>query len=151
MDAENRQTVFISYVHDKEALTTLAGFIEKLGLKPTVLDERSSKEQTVIDKFEEQVDEAGFAIVLLTPDDVGSSKATGKRKLRARQNVIFELGYLLAGLGGERVCALYKEGVELPSGIHDVAYVPMDSADDWKLKLSQGMRKAGLPIDMSRV
>ena len=152
MDVKNRQTVFISYVHDdKEAATTLAEFIKKLGLKPTVLDEQPSKGQTIIDKFEELVGEAGFAIVLLTPEDVGSSKAAGKRKARARQNVIFELGYLLAGLGGERVCALYKEGVELPSSIRDVAYVPMDSADDWKLKLSQGMRKAGLPVDMSDV
>ena len=151
MNAKNRRNVFISHGHDEEAIATVAKFVENLGLKVTVLDKRPKKGQTIIDKFEEQVDEAGFAIVLLTPDDIGSSKATGKRKLRARQNVIFELGYLLGGLGGERVCALYKEGVELPSGIRDVAYVPMDSADDWKLKLSQGMRKAGLPIDMSNV
>jgi len=44
---------------------------------------------------------------------------------------------------------LYKEGVELPSNIRDVAHVPIDSANDWKLKLRQGMRKAGLPVDMS--
>ncbi|RKU22045.1 hypothetical protein C6500_05055 [Candidatus Poribacteria bacterium] len=62
---------------------------------------------------------------------------------------IFELGYLLGGLGRQRVCALYKEGVELPSDIRDVAYMPMDSGDDWKLKLSQDMRKAGLPVDMN--
>ena len=149
MNAKNRRNVFISHGHDEEAITTVTKFVETLGLKVTVLDKQPKKGQTIIDKFEEQVNEAGFAIVLLTPDDVGSSKATGKRKPRARQNVIFELGYLLGGLGGERVCALYKEGVELPSDIRDVAYVPMDSDDDWKLKLSQGMRKAGLPVDMS--
>ncbi len=149
MNTKNRRNVFISHGHDEEAITTVAKFVETLGVKVTVLDEQPKKGQTIIDRFEEQVDEAGFAIVLLTPDDVGSSKATGKRKPRARQNVIFELGYLLGGLGSERVCALYKEGVELPSDIRDVAYIPMDSADDWKLKLSQGMRKAGLPIDMN--
>lgn len=151
MNVKTQSKVFIAYGHDDEAKTAVAKFVETLGLKPTVLDEQPSKGRTIIDKFEEQADEAGFAIVLLTPDDVGSSKATGERKPRARQNVIFELGYLLGGLGGERVCALYKEGVELPSGIRDVAYVPMDGADDWKLKLSHGMRKAGLPIDMSWV
>lgn len=149
MDAKNQPKVFISHVHDEKAITTLAEFIENSGLKPVILDQQPSKGQTIIDKFEEQADEADFAIVLLTPDDVGSSKATGKRKPRARQDVIFELGYLLGGLGSQRVCALYKEGVELPSGICDVAYVPMDSADAWKLKLSQGMRKAGLPVNMS--
>ena len=151
MNAKNQGKIFIAYGQDKEAKTTVAKFVESLGLKPVILDQQPSKGQTIIDKFEEQADEAGFAIVLLTPDDVGSSKATGKRKLRARQNVIFELGYLLGGLGNQRVCALYKEGVELPSGIRDVAYVPMDSADDWKLKLSQGMRKAGLPVDMNKI
>ena len=147
MNAKNQGKIFISYGQDKAAKTTVAKFIESLGLKPVILDQQPSKGQTIIDKFEEQADKAGFAIVLLTPDDVGSSKATGKRKLRARQDVIFELGYLLGGLGGERVCALYKEGIELPSDIREVAYVPMDSADAWKLKLSQGMRKVGLPVD----
>lgn len=149
MEAKTQSKVFITSGHDDEAKIVVAKFVEKLGLKPTFLHEQPNKEQTILDKFEEQADEAGFAIVLLTPDDVGSSKAIGKRKPRARQNVIFELGYLLGGLGSQRVCALYKEGVELPSGIRDVAYVPMDSADDWKLKLSQGMRKAGLPVNIS--
>ena len=149
MDTKNWSKVFISYGQDKEAKTTVAKFVEDLGLKPITLDKQPSKGQTIIDKFEEQAGEAGFAIVLLTPDDIGSSKATGKRKPRARQNVILELGYFFRSLGHERVCALYKEGVELPSSIRDVAYVPMDSADGWKLKLSQEMRNAGLPIDMS--
>ena len=151
MSAKNRRNVFISHGRDEGTKTTVAKFIENLGFKPTVLDRKPSKGQTVIDKFDEQADEADFAIVLLTPDDVGSSKATGKRRPRARQDVIFELGYLIGGLGGERVCALYKEGVELPSDIRDVAYVPMDSNNDWKLKLSQGMRKAGLPVDMNKI
>ena len=151
MNAKNQGKIFISYGQDKEAKMTVPKFVESLGLKPITLDQQPSKGQTIIDKFEEQSDEAGFAIVLLTPDDVGSSKATGKRKPRARQDTIFELGYFLGGLGGERVCALYKEGVELPSDIRDVAYVPMDSDDDWKLKLRQGMHKAGLPVDMSWV
>lgn len=149
MNAKNQGKIFISYGQDKEAKTTVAKFVESLGLKPITLDQQPSKGQTIIDKFEEQADKAGFAIVLLTPDDVGSSKATGKRKPRARQDTIFELGYLLGGLGGERVCALYKEGVELPSDIRDVAYVPMDSDDSWKLKLRQGMHEAGLPVDMN--
>ena len=151
MNVKPQSKVFIAYGHDNETKTAVAKFVETLGLKPTVLDREPSKGQTVIDKFDEQVDKAGFAIVLLTPDDVGSSKTTGERKPRARQNVIFELGYLLGGLGSERVCALYKEGVELPSGIRDVAYVPMDSAGDWRLKLSQGMRNAGLPVDIDQV
>ena len=118
MNVKTQSKVFIAHGHDDEAKTAVTKFVEILGLKPTVLDEQPSKGRTIIDKFEEQADEAGFAIVLLTPDDVGSSKAIGERKPRARQNVIFELGYLLAGLGDKRVCILYKEGVELQHPSH---------------------------------
>ena len=80
MNAKNRRNVFISYGHDEEAIATVAKFVQNLGLKVTVLDEQPKKGQTIIDKFEERADEADFAIVLLTPDDVGSSKATEGRK-----------------------------------------------------------------------
>ena len=53
-------------------------------------------------------------------------------KPRARQNVILELGYFLRALRREHVCVLYKEEVELPSDIHGILYVPMDSFDGWK-------------------
>lgn len=151
MDAKIQRKVFISYAQDEEAKKIVAKFVENLGLEPVIFDEQPGKGRTIIDKFEENPDKAGFAIVLLTPDDVGSSKATGKRKLRARQNVILELGYFFRSLGSKRVCALYKEGVELLSDIPGLVYVSMDSADDWKLKLGQGMRNAGLPVDMSQV
>ena len=60
----------------------------------------------------------------------------------------FELGYFIGKLNPNQVCLLYKEGVELPSDIRDVAYVPMDRNNNWQLKLSQGMQDAGLPVDM---
>ena len=153
MNEETRRKVFISHGHDEEAITTVAEFVENLGLKVTVLDEQLGNDLTVIDNLERYADDTGFAIALLTPDDVGALKDEADRQLnpRARQNVLFELGYFIGKLNPNRVCLLYKEGVELPSGIRDVAYVPMDSADAWKLKLRQGMRNAGLPIDMSQV
>ncbi|MDD9974637.1 MAG: nucleotide-binding protein [Candidatus Poribacteria bacterium] len=94
-----------------------------------------------------------LVLFLLIPDNVGAFKNEADRQLnhRAHQNIIFELGYFIGKLNPNQVCLLYKEGVELPSDIRDVAYVPMDSADDWKLKLSRGMRKAELPVDMSQV
>ena len=150
MDAKSRQKVFISYGQDQEAKTTVAKFVEGLGLKPITLDEQPSKGQTLIDKFEETADEAGFAIVLLTPDDVGSSKATGKRKPRARQNVILELGYFFRCLGSKRVFALYKEGVELLSGIPGLVYVSMDSDNNWQLKIKKEMMNAGLSVESSK-
>ena len=151
MDTKTLPKVFIAYGRDEEAKTIVARFVENLGLKVTGLHEKSSDGLTVIENLEKYVEDTRFAIALLTPDDVGALKDEANQQLnpRAHQNVIFELGYFIGKLNPNQVCLLYKEGVELPSGIRDVAYVPMDSADDWKLKLSQGMRKAGLPIDMS--
>ena len=152
MGEKASQKVFTVHGHDEAAKHAVARFIERLGLEAIILDEQSGGLQAIIDKFEEQAEDIVFAIILLTPDDVGAAKAKQNEfQPRARQNVILELGYFIGKLNPNQVCLLYKEGVELPSGIRDVAYVPMDSADDWKLKLSQGMRKAGLPVDMSWV
>ena len=139
--------VFIVHGHDEEAKYAVARFIKGLGLKAIILDEQVNKGQTIIEKFEREANNARFAIVLLTPDDVGAPKDDkDKLQLRARQNVILELGYFLHKLGRERVCVLCKEGVERPSDIHGIVYVPMDSADEWKPKLRQEMEHAGLPI-----
>lgn len=153
MNAKTLPKVYIVHGPDEGPKRIVAKFIENLGLKPTVLDKQSSKGLTVIENLEKYADDAEFAIALLTPDDVGALKDEADRQLnpRANQNVIFELGYFIGKLNPNQVCLLYKEGVELPSGIRDIAYVPMDSADGWKLKLSQGMQKAGLPVDMNKI
>jgi len=63
--------------------------------------------------------------------------------------VILELGYFIGRLGRARVCALYVEGVEIPSDIHRVVYVSYDTAGGWRLKLASEIRAAGLPVDMN--
>lgn len=144
--------VFIVHGHDQTAKQSIARFVEKFGLKSIILDEQANKGQTIIDKFEENADKARFAIVLLTPDDVGAPKdQTGDLKPRARQNVILELGYFLCGLGRERVCVLHKGGVEPPSDIQGIVYVSMNNPDEWQLKLAREMKKVGLPIDLNKL
>ena len=143
--------VFIVHGHDEAAKLAVARFVEKLDIEPIILDEQPNEGQTIIDKFENHAGEAAFAIVLLTPDDVGASKdKANELQPRARQNVILELGYFLGKLGRERACVLYKEGVELPSDIHGILYLPMNSPHEWQLKLAQEMKQAGLPIDLNQ-
>ena len=143
--------VFIMYGHDEVAKHASAGFLRKLDLNPIILDEQANRGQTIIEKFEEYAGKADFAIVLLTPDDVGGPNGEGKLKPRARQNVILELGYFLCGVGRKRVCALYKEGVELPSDIHGIVYVAMDHSNGWQLQLAREMKQAGLPINLEKL
>ena len=144
--------VFIVHGHDEAAKYAVARFVEKFDIEPIILDEQANKGQIIIDKFEEHAGKAGFAIILLTPDDIGTSKdKPDDFKPRARQNVILELGYFLRGLGRERVCVLYKEGVERPSDIHGILYVLMDDFDGWQKKLGQEMQAAGLPVDLNKL
>ena len=144
--------IFIVHGHEDAAKHKMARFISDLDLSATILDEQPSRGQTIIDKFEEHADEAGFAIILLTADDIGAPKnKTDELKPRARQNVILELGYFLCGLGRERVRILYEEGVELPSDIYGISYVPMDEREAWKLYLAREMASVGINVDMNKL
>lgn len=144
--------VFIVHGRDDGTKETVARFIEKLNLKVTILHEQPSGGKTIIEKLEKYADNAGFAIVILTPDDVGALKdrIEDESKPRARQNVVFELGYFMGKLGRERVCPLFKGDIENPSDIDGVIYVPMDN-EDWKLKISQEMKNSGFPVDMNDI
>ncbi len=145
--------IFIVHGRDDGAKETVARFVEKISLKVTILHEQpTGGSRTIIEKLEKYADNAGFAVVLLTPDDVGSLKDTIEHgsKPRARQNVVFELGYFMGKLGRERVCPLFKGDIENPSDIDGVVYVSMDN-EDWKLKLGQEMKNAGFPVDMNKI
>jgi predicted nucleotide-binding protein len=142
--------IFIVHGHDEAAKEIMARFVERLGLTPVILHEQPSSGNTIIEKLLAHMD-VDFAVVLLTPDDVGSLVSTpSSLKSRARQNVVFELGLFVGALGRKKVCALYKGDVELPSDYQGVLYVPMDDAGGWKLLLAREMRHAGLDVDMNK-
>lgn len=142
---------FLVHGKDEAVLEGTARFLEKLGVPTTILHEQPDQGRTIIEKFVDHSDVA-FAVVLLTPDDRGSiaSAKFEEQKLRARQNVVFELGYFIGKLGRNRVCALYREGVEIPSDYAGVLFVLLDENGAWKLKLAKEMKAAGLQIDMNK-
>lgn len=143
--------VFVVHGHDGQIKETVARYTEKLGLDPIILHEQPNTGRTIIEKFEVFSD-VGFAVVLLTPDDVGASKDSPQNlKARARQNVILELGYFLGKLGRSRVCVLYKSGVEIPSDYQGVIYTEVDDAGGWKTKLAQELVEAGFSIDLNAI
>lgn len=106
--ASSSNKIFIVHGRNQGIKEAVARFIEKLDLEAVILHEKPSKGRTIIEKFSDYSD-VYFAIVLLTADDIGKRKDSSEdSKPRARQNVIFELGYFLGKLGRSRVCALYK-------------------------------------------
>ena len=143
--------VFIVHGHDEGARESVARFLERLDLDTVILHEQASSGRTVVEKLEHYAD-VDFAVVLLTPDDVGGAKGGPPDKLqaRARQNVVLELGYFAGKLGRKHVCALYRGPLELPSDYMGVVYVALDDGGGWRLQLAKELRVAGFDVDLNR-
>jgi len=140
--------VFIVHGHDGEAREAVARFLEKIGLQAIILHEQANQGRTVIEKVEANGD-VGFAVVLLTPDDLGCTKG-GKPEPRARQNVLLELGYFIGRLGRAKVCALKRGELEIPSDFAGVVWEKMDDRSGWKLALARELMAAGHAIDLNK-
>lgn len=142
--------VFIVHGHDGESRETVARFLGNIGFDPIILHEQANKGRTVIEKVEANAD-VGFAVVLLTPDDLGRAKGDSDLEPRARQNVLLELGYFMARLGRDKVCALRKGDVSIPSDFAGVVWEAMDEAGAWKQKLARELGAAGHVVDWNKV
>jgi predicted nucleotide-binding protein len=139
--------IFLVHGQDGEAKHTIARFLERLKLQIVILDEMPNKGRSLLQKFSDYSD-VGFAVVLLTGDDVGGPKGD-TLKSRGRQNVIFELGFFLGKYPASRVCVLYEKEVELPSDFSGIGYVPYDDSGGWKMKLAKEISVAGVKIDLN--
>ncbi|MHA2231403.1 MAG: TIR domain-containing protein [Candidatus Hodarchaeales archaeon] len=142
--------VFVVHGHDETLLQQVARFLEKLEIKPIILFEKPGKGRTIIEKLEAHSD-VPFAIVLLTPDDLGKASKNKDLKPRARQNVILELGFFLGKLKRNNVAVLYDESIELPSDYRGVEYIKIDVEGAWQLRLAKEMKASNLNIDMNKV
>ncbi len=146
----NNNKVFIVHGHNNEVKVNVARTIEKLGLEAIILHEQPNSGKTIIEKFEEHSD-VSFAIVLLTDDDFGKGKKDDNLNIRARQNVILELGYFIGKLSRNKVCPLYTSGVELPSDLHGLLYIEIDPEESWKFKLAKELKATGFDIDVNKI
>lgn len=144
----NKRKVFIVHGRDNEAKQEVARFISALELAPIILHEQASSGMTIIEKIERYANDADFALVLYTPCDHG--RAVNETKVpprsRARQNVVFEHGYLMAKLGRENVCALVKGDIETPNDISGVVYVQLDGFGGWKSEVVKELKACGYII-----
>ena len=147
----DKSKVFIVHGHDNAAKEAVARFIEKIGLDAIILHEQASSGNTIIEKIEANSN-VGFAIVLYTACDVGASKEEKDQlKPRARQNVVFEHGYLIGKIGRKNVCALVKGNIETPNDISGVVYIKMDESEAWKYHVAKEMKACGYEFDPSKL
>ncbi|GMQ88536.1 MAG: hypothetical protein BMS9Abin08_1792 [Gammaproteobacteria bacterium] len=119
---------FIVHGHDDKAKLEVKNYLQNTLqiVDPIILHEQPNLGRTIIEKFEDYSADAKLAFVILTPDDkVVSADETNDEKRRARQNVVFELGYFLGTLGRSsgRVVLLHKGPIELPSDVTGLIYI----------------------------
>lgn len=126
---DRNKKVFIVYGHDEKIRTELENILRRWGLEPVILDKMASGGKTIIEKLESQMPEIGYGIVLATADDEGYRKnAPNEKMYRCRQNVVLELGMLLAKLGRDRIAILlqHPKETERPSDIQGLLYIPFE-------------------------
>ena len=135
--------VFIVHGHGGRE-DSVAREVERVGLTPVILrDELHRGSTTLIEKLEREAKRCGYAVVVVTGDDEGRKVGShDKLKLRARQNVVLELGYFVALLGRENVTILHDPAVDIPSDFNGVGYYPLDEAEAWKGRLAGELQHA---------
>jgi len=139
--------IFVVHGHDNDARNDLSQFLRALGLNPIILDHQPNEGNTIIEKFERHTRRVSVAIGLLTRDDVGYPQGLPQQaKPRARQNVVFELGFFIGKLGRRRVIAIRDGDVEIPSDYQGIVYISRDTEVDWRLRLIQELEAVGVPI-----
>lgn len=147
--------VFIVHGHDASLKSELARFLDKLGLVPVILHEQADAGRFIFQKLQDELADVGYGFILLTPDDSGASvKHISQSRHRARQNVVFEHGMLIGMLGHQRVCAIVRGDIELPSDLHGIVYKHLStnaSLSSIALDIVKELKRAMFDIDANKV
>lgn len=138
--------VFIIHGHDNELKNEVLLLLKRAGVNAIVLHEQADKGRTIIDKLIEESNNAGYAVALLTPDDLTENGNT-----RARQNVILEIGYFIGIVGKERLRMVVKSNIEIPSDLGGILYEKYDAQGAWKIKLLKEIQAVGIYVDIAAV
>ena len=148
------RSVFIVHGHDEEMKQAVARTLEKLDFDPVVLHEQPDQGRTIIEKFSDYAD-VGFAVILLSPDDMAYPRGCSPKdaRPRARQNVVLELGYFIGKLGRKNVVALYREEekFEWPSDYSGVLHKPYDESGQWQFALVTELKAAKYVVDANKL
>ncbi len=143
-ERDNSKKLFFVHGTNCSTKSEVINFITQLGLDAIILQEFIAGGKTLIDEILTR-SEVKFAIVLLTPDNVGGIQPENL-KFRADQNVILELGIFVGLLGRENVCGLYTSDLQLPEDYHGFEYIQIDKQNKWQEQVVKELQNAGFEI-----
>jgi predicted nucleotide-binding protein len=151
-----QREVYLAHGRDEKWKQAVEHLLEQAGEHEIKIVNQRVKERTrLADELREDALGSHYAVVLLTADDVGGARLESETEpyfsTRAHQEVVFEMGFLVAALTPGRVCVLYEDGVELPCDLDGVSHVRLDLAGTWQPKLLLHLRRAGFDYDMNKL
>jgi len=117
-------------------------FLEnELGLQTSSYESESRVGESIVPILEQLLDEAAFAVLLLTSED-----ETAQGTKRARQNVIHEIGLFQSRLGFRKVVLLKQEGIEDFSNVAGLQYIAFqgDAVEGAFYDLQRVLQREGL-------
>jgi predicted nucleotide-binding protein len=138
--------VFIVHGRDERALDKLKLFLAERQVQFVVLGDQAHLGSEILERLQSIIDDCSAGFVLLTPDDEARIRGTNDvLEPRARQNVIFEAGWL-AGVFREelKICFLKTAPMELPSDIQGVLYEKFDVSQPDRFRLENILTKWGV-------
>jgi predicted nucleotide-binding protein len=148
--------VYLAHGRDEKWKQAVEHLLEQSGEHEIkIVNQRANERARLTDELREDAPGSHYAVVLLTADDVGGARLESDAEpyfsTRAHQEVVFEMGFLVAALSPGRVCVLYEDGVELPCDLDGVSHVRLDLAGTWQPKLLLHLRRAGFDYDMNKL
>jgi predicted nucleotide-binding protein len=114
------ERLFIVRGRDELFLQELESILKAEGINPVIVQTYARTGQDLLGFIENRIRGCVAGFVLLTPDDEGRLYQFGQpMRQRARQNVIFEGGYLTALFRRtNRICFLQQGDLEIPSDLN---------------------------------
>jgi len=114
--------ILIVHGHDVNGIGALKGvLLSEFDLKDVhILKDLPNRGRTIIEKFEHYARRADIVFAMMTDDDPGQDD-----QMRARQNVIFEIGYFCSALQrtSGRLILLKTNRIEIPSDMNGLVAV----------------------------
>jgi predicted nucleotide-binding protein len=116
--------VFVSHGRSND-WRAVQSFIEKdVGLSTLELAQEPNMGRTIIEKLIDGAGRCDSAVIVMTGDDTAKPD-----EARVRENVMHEIGYFQGVYGRTGVVLLHEEGVNIPTNLSGVAYVPFPRED----------------------
>ena len=144
--------IFIVHGQDNKMKLDVTQTLQKLDLNPIILHEKPNSGRNIIEKITDYT-HVSFAIVLLSPDDLSypEERTPDQAKYRAKQNVIFELGYFLGRLGRQNVIAIFrkKKDFEIPNDYNGVLWI--EYKNGWYFKLIKELQASNFDVDANKL